>query len=238
MNRSTNRSLKRSHNNEQRRLTNYEVSTHPERDVQALLRRLCLPAGPGFCEKRHGAVLCGRKAQPSRRHALHDEGGRESYRRRCDLAHPLRPFRRRGSGSAGQGARHGTSPEVLADMGEASGIVFSAAGEPTVYWAGDTLWYEAVKHAIDVFMPEVIIVHAGGALWNGELIVMDAAQVIEVCKAAPNAKVIAIHMESCDHCTVTRKSLRETADAAGVSPEQLLIPKDGEEIVILQETAF
>ncbi len=135
-------------------------------------------------------------------------------------------------------ARHGTSPEVLADMGEASGIVFSATGEPTVYWAGDTVWYEAVKHAIDVFMPEVIIVHAGGALWNGELIVMDAAQVIEVCKAAPNAKVIAIHMESCDHCTVTRKSLREAADAAGVSPEQLLIPKDGEEIVILQETAF
>ena len=135
-------------------------------------------------------------------------------------------------------ARHGTSPEVLADMGEASGIVFFAAGEPTVYWAGDTVWYEEVKHAIDVFMPGVIIVHAGGALWNGELIVMDAAQVIEVCKAAPDAKVIAIHMESCDHCTVTRQSLREAADAAGVSPEQLFIPKDGEEIVILQETAF
>ena len=135
-------------------------------------------------------------------------------------------------------ARHGTSPEVLADMGEASGIVFFAAGEPTVYWAGDTVWYEEVKRAIDVFMPEVIIVHAGGALWNGELIVMDAAQVIEVCKAAPEAKVIAVHMESCDHCTVTRRSLREAADAAGVSAEQLLIPKDGEEIVILQETAF
>ena len=36
-------------------------------------------------------------------------------------------------------ARHGTSPEVLVDMGEASGIVFFAAGEPTVYWAGDTV---------------------------------------------------------------------------------------------------
>ena len=135
-------------------------------------------------------------------------------------------------------ARHGTSPGVLADMGEASGVVFMAAGEPIVYWAGDTVWYEGVKHTIDVYQPGVIIVHAGGALWNGERIVMDAQQVIEVCKAAPGAKVIAVHMESCDHCTVTRQALREAAEAAGIGAEQLLIPKDGEEIVILQETAF
>jgi L-ascorbate metabolism protein UlaG (beta-lactamase superfamily) len=135
-------------------------------------------------------------------------------------------------------ARHGTSPEVLADMGEASGIVFMAAGEPTVYWAGDTVWYEDVKHTIDVYQPGVIIVHAGSAMWNGEPIIMNAADVIEVCKAAPEAKVIAIHMESCDHCIVTRADLRKAADAAGISPQQLLIPADGEEIVIMQETAF
>ena len=135
-------------------------------------------------------------------------------------------------------ARHGTSQAVLDDMGPGTGVVFMAAGEPTIYWAGDTVWYKEVEKAIRTFQPEVIVVHAGSAMWNGEPIIMNAEDVIAVCKAAPNAKVIAVHMECCDHCTVTRKDLRDAADAAGISENQLLIPADGEEIVIAQEAAF
>ena len=135
-------------------------------------------------------------------------------------------------------ARHGTSPAVLEDMGPGTGVVFMAAGEDTLYWAGDTVWFEGVEEAIRTFAPKVIVVHAGSAMWNGEPIIMNEEDVIRVCKAAPEAKVIAVHMECCDHCVVTRDSLRKAADAAGISPEQLIIPKDGEETVILQEAAF
>ncbi|MCR4724994.1 MAG: MBL fold metallo-hydrolase [Clostridia bacterium] len=135
-------------------------------------------------------------------------------------------------------ARHGTSPAVLEDMGPGTGVVFMAAGEDTLYWAGDTVWFEGVEATIRTFAPKVIVVHAGSAMWSGEPITMNEEDVVKVCKAAPEAKVIAIHMECCDHCIVTRKSLREAADAAGISREQLLIPADGEEIVILQEAAF
>ncbi|MFN8418248.1 MAG: hypothetical protein U0528_03230 [Anaerolineae bacterium] len=64
-----------------------------------------------------------------------------------------------------------------------------------------------------------------------ELIVMDAAQTLEVCRLAPaTAIVIAAHMEALDHATVTRADLRSAAAAAGISTAQLCIPDDGESV--------
>ena len=130
-------------------------------------------------------------------------------------------------------ARHGCSCEVLADMGPSSGIVLMAAGEPTLYWAGDTVLYDGVWDTICRFSPEVIVVHAGGALWNEELIIMDAQQVVELCRAVPESKVIAVHLEATDHGTVTRTALRRAAKDACISPAQLLIPADDEVVEIL-----
>jgi L-ascorbate metabolism protein UlaG (beta-lactamase superfamily) len=127
--------------------------------------------------------------------------------------------------------RHG-SGTVLGDMGEISGFVFQAEGEPTLYWAGDTVWYEDVAENIRRFKPDVILPHSCGAVWGPSetLIVMDAEMTVEVCLAAPNASVVAIHMEALDHATVSRQALRDYADLQGISRERLLIPLDGEEI--------
>jgi len=112
-------------------------------------------------------------------------------------------------------ARHG-SGEVLQEMGRASGFVLQAAGEPTVYWVGDSVWCEEVARTIERFRPGVIITHSSGAVWGrGLLIVMDAAQTLEVCRAAPRATVVAVHLEALDHGTVTRGQLRARADAEG-----------------------
>jgi L-ascorbate metabolism protein UlaG (beta-lactamase superfamily) len=125
--------------------------------------------------------------------------------------------------------QHGTG-EVLDMMGKTSGFVFEAENEPTVYWTGDTIWCEHVAEAIDRFQPDIIITHSCGAAWTEDkvLILMDAAQTIEVCHTAPNSIVAAIHMEALDHATVSRADLRTYAEAKGISPKQLLIPADGE----------
>jgi len=100
--------------------------------------------------------------------------------------------------------RHGTG-KVQQMMGEVSGFVFRADNEPTVYWAGDT------------------------TVWgNNVLILMDAKQTVEVCKAAQNKNVIATHMDALDHATVSRKELRKYAESERILPEQLLIPEDGD----------
>jgi L-ascorbate metabolism protein UlaG (beta-lactamase superfamily) len=124
--------------------------------------------------------------------------------------------------------QHG-SGEVLNDMGRASGFVFQAQHEPTIYWAGDTIWTSVVGETILRLKPQIIITHSSGAVWGDHvLIVMDAEQTIKVCHAAPASKVIAVHLDSLDHGTVSREDLRRYADEHGVGSDRLLIPLDGE----------
>jgi L-ascorbate metabolism protein UlaG (beta-lactamase superfamily) len=123
---------------------------------------------------------------------------------------------------------HGTG-EWGDRMGAVAGFVLQADGEPTVYWCGDTIWYEAVQEMIDQYRPDVIITHSGGAEFeDGQPIIMDAAQTLAVCRHAPHAQVIAIHMEVDDHCTVSRADLRAQADQGGINAARLHIPADGE----------
>ncbi len=126
--------------------------------------------------------------------------------------------------------RHGTG-SVLDQMGAASGFVFQSPSEPTVYWVGDSNWYEPVAEAIARFDPDIIITHSNGAVWgDGVQIVMDDAQTLALCEAASRSIVIAVHMEALDHGTITRDQLRQAAQARGIGPERLLIPADGEKM--------
>ena len=94
-----------------------------------------------------------------------------------------------------------------------------AEGEPSVYWAGDTVLTPEVRDVITRERPDVIVTHSCGAVWNTvTLIVMDAAETVEVCQLAPRATVVAVHMEALDHATVTRQELRKAADDAINSP--------------------
>src|SRR3954470_9774467 len=52
-------------------------------------------------------------------------------------------------------ARHGTG-EIGAAMAPASGFVLRAAGEPSVYVAGDTIWCEEVRATLDEHRPGVV----------------------------------------------------------------------------------
>lgn len=126
---------------------------------------------------------------------------------------------------------HG-SGEVLPIMGPVMGFVLRASGEPTIYWAGDTIWYDEVAQVVAEVKPDIIITHSCGAVWSAEktLIVMDDKQTVAVGAAAPQATIIAVHMEALDHATITREQLRATANAVGIAPERLLIPTDGEMI--------
>ncbi|GES48479.1 UPF0173 protein YddR [Rhizobium sp. NBRC 114257] len=122
---------------------------------------------------------------------------------------------------------HGVGP-VVEKMGPVIGFTLEADGEPTVYWAGDTVLYPPVAETIREFSPDIIVTHSCGARWDGDLIVMDDKQTLEVSRLALQATIVATHMEALDHATVTRQDLRQTAEASGLDPSHLLIPADGE----------
>ena len=114
-------------------------------------------------------------------------------------------------------------------MGNVSGFVLQAENEPTLFWVGDSIWCDPVEQVVMDFQPDVIVVHSGGAKFpDSDPIIMDAEQTVAVCKAAPNAVIVAVHLEALDHCPVTRADLRSTAEKAGIALRQLLIPADGE----------
>ena len=126
---------------------------------------------------------------------------------------------------------HGTG-EVEGIMGKVSGFVFQSPDELTLYWAGDTVFCPEVQTSIQQFNPAVIVTHSCGAMWpdaqgQRSLIVMDAAQTITVCQAAPRSQVVATHMEALDHATVSRQDLRIAAIQAGIANTRLHIPADG-----------
>ncbi|RPE08872.1 MBL fold metallo-hydrolase [Chitinophaga lutea] len=132
------------------------------------------------------------------------------------------------------GGRHG-SGEILLKMGEVSGFVLKAEGAPTVYIVGDSIWLPEIADNIHRHRPDYIVINSGGAVIPGHEhtpILMQEEQAIALIRAGGNAKVIAVHMEALDHCRTTRASLRAAADAAGISSGQLLIPADGEVLIL------
>lgn len=125
---------------------------------------------------------------------------------------------------------HGTG-DWSKKMGEVSGFVFRAENEPTIYWAGDTILCDAVISVINKIQPDIIITHSGGArFFESGSIIMDDVQTVEVCKIAPKAKIIAVHMEALDHCSILRADLRALADKEGIEKNRLLVLADGESI--------
>lgn len=127
--------------------------------------------------------------------------------------------------------QHGTG-EIGQKMGKVSGFVLQAEGHPTLYIAGDTIWCEEVRQALDVFQPDVVIVNAGGAQFAvGDPITMNVEDVIRVCRYAPYSKVIAVHMDTINHCLVTREVLSRELQTEGLT-DQVLIPADGESVIV------
>jgi L-ascorbate metabolism protein UlaG (beta-lactamase superfamily) len=109
-----------------------------------------------------------------------------------------------------------------------SGFVLRAAGQPTFYIAGDTIWCPEVEEALHEFQPAIVVVNTGAAQFlEGDPITMTADDVVATCQAAPRAQVVAVHMESINHCLLTRADLAFQLEAARVS-DQVRIPGDGE----------
>jgi len=125
------------------------------------------------------------------------------------------------------GGQHGKG-EIAKMLAPVSGFVLRAPGEPTLYIAGDTIWCDEVQQAIREHQPRLIVVNAGAAQFlEGDPITMTADDVIQTCHAAPDAQVVAVHMESINHCPLSRADLAFQLEAARTIG-QVAIPQDGD----------
>lgn len=111
-------------------------------------------------------------------------------------------------------------------------MVFSHADYSTIYVAGDTIWNKHVETAIEKHKPDVIVLNIGNAVFMGyDPIIMGLEDAVAVHNAAPNAMLVASHMEAINHCILSRATLRDFSVRKGFE-KSLLIPADGETVSV------
>lgn len=113
-------------------------------------------------------------------------------------------------------------------LGVVSGFVLRSKSEPILYIAGDTILCTEVEEAIEQHQPDITVVNAGAAhLMVGGPITMNANDIINLCSKYAKTKVVAVHLEAFNHCSLTREKLSECLNKNSLS-SCVIIPKDGE----------
>ncbi|MED4155165.1 MBL fold metallo-hydrolase [Priestia aryabhattai] len=123
---------------------------------------------------------------------------------------------------------HGRGEELLKLMGEVCGVVFKHSSEKTLYVAGDTVWYEGVQEELDTHTPDIIVVNGGdNQVPEFGSLIMGKEDIYEVYKAAPDAKIIVVHMEAVNHWGLSREELKDFMKEKEMD-SRVLVPDDGE----------
>jgi L-ascorbate metabolism protein UlaG (beta-lactamase superfamily) len=129
------------------------------------------------------------------------------------------------------GGQHGTG-EIGRMMAPVSGFILDY-DHTKLYIAGDTIWCPEVERALTTHQPQFVAVNAGAAQFlKGDPITMTDQDVVQVCRAVPGARVIALHMEAINHCYLSRHDLRQTLHREGLG-DQCSVPEDGETVPLL-----
>jgi L-ascorbate metabolism protein UlaG (beta-lactamase superfamily) len=114
---------------------------------------------------------------------------------------------------------------VHGSLGPTSGFVLDG-----LYIAGDTIWCDDVRAALDKHRPDVVVVNAGAARYlEGDPIVMDADDVVTTARHASYARVVVVHLEAINHCLLTRADLHQRLHEEGLT-DRVTVPEDGAEV--------
>ena len=132
------------------------------------------------------------------------------------------------------GGQHGTDEMfantiIAENFGESMGFVFRAPGQKSVYFAGDTILHDYVELALKKFKPDIIVVNAAQAVYEGLVgsSMMgpdDVKKIYEMCK---ESKIIPVHMDCYCHCLCTIEKMKIFVEENKLQ-DRVLVPCDGE----------
>lgn len=89
---------------------------------------------------------------------------------------------------------------------------------------------EDVVTGVDAFIPDVVVLNAGAAEVNGfenDPIIMGREDTLRAYQYAPQAQIVAVHMDAINHMTLSRAELAAYIAEQGIE-DRVLIPADGE----------
>ncbi len=127
------------------------------------------------------------------------------------------------------GGQHGTG-KIAEKMAPVSGFVVEAPEEPSLYIAGDTVWCDEVESALGGYNPSIVVLNMGSARFlTGDPITMGTSDIQKVCQKSKEARIVAVHMETMNHCGLCREELKKFLIEHNLD-NRVDIPADGEEI--------
>jgi Predicted Zn-dependent hydrolases of the beta-lactamase fold len=115
-------------------------------------------------------------------------------------------------------------------MGPVSGFTLTAPGEPSLYITGDSIWCSKIKKELKLYRPQIIICFAGGAQFSkGGPITMTKADIAKLAHYAPDAQIVAVHMEAWNHCRLSRRELKAFLKEKSLE-KRVFVPQNGDSL--------
>ncbi|WP_081988301.1 MBL fold metallo-hydrolase [Psychroserpens jangbogonensis] len=123
-------------------------------------------------------------------------------------------------------ARHGYG-FVAKPMGNVIGFYLKLPNQKSIYLSSDTIYTDSVDKVLKNYKPEISVLACGAAQFDlFKQLIMNVEDILTFVKNS-SGKVIANHMESINHCPLTRTELKEILTNKQLA-NKVLIPEDGE----------
>lgn len=116
-------------------------------------------------------------------------------------------------------------------MGKSSSFLIRTK-QISVFFTGDAVYDETLKNNLIANIPSIVIANAGAAsFFIGKPITMDAEAVSKIVHLLPQSKIIAVHMDTVNHCKHTRSYLKDYLHRSNLT-EKVFVLQDGEKLMI------
>ena len=127
-------------------------------------------------------------------------------------------------------AKHGYG-FVSKPMGNVIGFYIELSNQKSIYLSSDTIYTASVDKVLKEYKPDINVLACGAAQFDlFKQLIMNVDDIIKFVKNA-SGKVIANHMESINHCPITRKELKDVLTLNSLI-DNVLIPDDGELMIM------
>jgi L-ascorbate metabolism protein UlaG (beta-lactamase superfamily) len=131
-------------------------------------------------------------------------------------------------------AKHGYG-FVAKLMGNVIGYQIKLPNQKSIYLSSDTIYTSAVDKVLKDYKPDISVLACGTAQFDlFQQLIMNTDDILKFVKNA-NGKVIANHLESINHCPMTRHQLRDFLLSNGLE-SKVFIPEDGEVMDMIRDS--
>ncbi|MDW3192011.1 MAG: MBL fold metallo-hydrolase [Cytophagales bacterium] len=112
-------------------------------------------------------------------------------------------------------------------MGNVMGFYLTLPDQQSIYLSSDTIYTDAVDRVVKTYLPDISVLACGAAQFDlFKKLIMNEEDIIQFVRNS-SGKVIANHMESINHCPMSREELKTLLTGEGLFG-QVYIPEDGE----------